>query len=163
MKLPTLIAITTLLTLGIASIGTVAAADDQPSVERGRYLVVIAGCNDCHTAGYTQAAGNVPESEWLKGDNLGWRGPWGTTYSKNLRLTMAVRTEDQWVEFAHNLPVRPPMPAYIFNQMTESDVRSIYRFVRQLQPLGEQVPEFVPPGVEPPQPYVQFPMPPATQ
>jgi mono/diheme cytochrome c family protein len=163
MILPHRKAMTILLTLGIASIGTVAAADDQPSAERGRYLVVITGCNDCHTAGYVQAAGNVPESEWLKGDSLGWHGPWGTTYSPNLRLTMAVRTEDEWVEFAHNLPVRPPMPSFIFNKMTESDVRSIYRFVRQLQPLGEQAPAFIPPGVEPPQPYVQFPEPPPAQ
>jgi hypothetical protein len=125
--------------------------------------VVIAGCNDCHTAGYGQAAGSVPESEWLKGDSLGWRGPWGTTYSKNLRLTMAVRTEDQWVEFAHNLPALPPMSTYIFNQMTESDVRSIYRFVRQLQPLGEPVPTALPPGAEPPQSYVSFPAPPPAQ
>jgi uncharacterized membrane protein len=24
----------------------------DPQVERGRYLVKITGCNDCHTAGY---------------------------------------------------------------------------------------------------------------
>jgi hypothetical protein len=23
--------------------------------------------------------GNIPESQWLMGDKLGWRGPWGTT------------------------------------------------------------------------------------
>lgn len=156
-------AVATFLTLGIASLCTLASADEQPSVERGRYLVTVAGCNDCHTAGYGAASGNVPESEWLKGDSLGWRGPWGTTYAKNLRLTMAVRTEDQWVEFARKLPALPPMSTYIFNQMTESDVRSIYRFTRQLQPLGEPTPAAIPPGIEPPQPYVQFPEPPPAQ
>src|SRR5215212_12212744 len=57
-------------------------------VERGRYLVKVAGCNDCHTAGYAMAGGKVPESQWLMGDHLGWRGPWGTTYAVNLRRYM---------------------------------------------------------------------------
>ena len=39
-----------------------AVAQSEPTpVERGRYLVQIAGCNDCHTAGYVQAGGSIPE------------------------------------------------------------------------------------------------------
>lgn len=30
-------------------------------LDRGRYLVKIGGCNDCHTSGYAQTAGKVPE------------------------------------------------------------------------------------------------------
>ena len=30
---------------------------DEKTEERGRYLIKIAGCNDCHTAGYAEAAG----------------------------------------------------------------------------------------------------------
>src|SRR5688572_2915819 len=59
----------------------------SPEAERGRYLVRIAGCNDCHTEGYAFANGDIDESNWLTGDALGWRGPWGTTYAANLRLT----------------------------------------------------------------------------
>jgi hypothetical protein len=44
-------------------------------IERGRYLIRIAGCNDCHTANYAMRGGKVPEAEWLTGDDLGWRGP----------------------------------------------------------------------------------------
>ena len=58
---------------------------DSRQIERGRYLVKISGCNDCHTAGYAMTGGNIPESQWLMGDKLGWRGPWGTTYPANLR------------------------------------------------------------------------------
>ncbi len=43
---------------------TVSAASD---VDAGRYLVQVAGCNDCHTEGYIETEGAVPESEWLKG------------------------------------------------------------------------------------------------
>ena len=48
--------------------------------------MATSGCNDCHTAGYMQKDGQVPETEWLTGDSMGWQGPWGTTYAANLRL-----------------------------------------------------------------------------
>mgnify|MGYP001603103675 CR=1 FL=1 len=48
-------------------------------VAAGRYIVQIAGCNDCHTAGYAMSDGHVPESQWLTGNPVGWRGPLGTT------------------------------------------------------------------------------------
>ena len=60
----------------------------------------IAGCNDCHTPSYMQSAGKIAEKEWLTGEQLGWRGPWGTTYPANLRLAMQKLTEDQWVKLA---------------------------------------------------------------
>src|ERR1700730_1683360 len=62
-------------------------------LDRGRYLVKVSGCNDCHTAGYTAKDGQVPEREWLKGDTLCWRGPWGTTDAANVRLYMQHVTE----------------------------------------------------------------------
>lgn len=48
-----------------------AASSATSFIERGRYLVEIAGCNDCHTLGYAQSGGQVPESTWLTGDSLG--------------------------------------------------------------------------------------------
>ena len=27
----------------------------------------------------------MPEAQWLTGDSLGWRGPWGTTYPECLK------------------------------------------------------------------------------
>ena len=78
----------------------------DPQVDRGRYLIRITGCNDCHTAGYAPTGGKVPEAEWLLGDALGWRGPWGTTYPTNLRLYMQDLTEDQWVKKAKTLNTR---------------------------------------------------------
>jgi hypothetical protein len=45
-----------------------AVAPPEPTpVERGRYLVQIAGGHDCHTAGYVQAGGSRPEPHWLTG------------------------------------------------------------------------------------------------
>ena len=133
---------------------------ESTSLDRGRYLVKIAGCNDCHTPGYSQTGGKVPEKQWLTGDQLGWRGPWGTTYAKNLRLAMQNLSENQWVKTAKTAQFRPPMPWFNLHAMTEQDLRAIYRFIRYLGPVGEPSPAFVPPGQQPKGPYVLFPEPP---
>jgi mono/diheme cytochrome c family protein len=133
---------------------------DAISVERGRYVAKIAGCNDCHTAGYAPTGGAVPEKEWLKGDGLGWNGPWGTTYAPNLRIFMSRGTEDQWVHFARSAQLRPPMPWFALRDMSEADLRSLYRFVRSLGAVGEPAPAYLPPGVEPKGPHAKFVLPP---
>jgi mono/diheme cytochrome c family protein len=74
------------------------AAADATQVERGRYMVLTGHCNNCHTAGYAQKEGTVPEKDWLLGSGAqGWRGPWGTTYASNLRVNAHAMTEDGWV------------------------------------------------------------------
>jgi len=125
-------------------------------VERGRYLVVIAGCNDCHTNGYLQTDGDVPEEQWLLGSPLGWRGPWGTTYPSNLRLVVQGMTEDQWVEQLHTRTTLPPMPWMNLNQMSEPDARALFRYVASLGPQGEQMPPALPPDIEPTTPYLSL-------
>lgn len=130
---------------------------ERGSIERGRYLVKIAGCNDCHTPGYMQTGGKVPEVQWLVGDKLGWRGPWGTTYPANLRLYMQTVSEDQWIKMAKTKELRPPMPWFNIRAMTEHDLFSIYRFIRHLGPAGDPAPAYLQPGQEPTGPYVQFP------
>ncbi len=137
-----------------------AVAAEDATVERGRYVAIIGGCNDCHTAGYAAMEGKVPEAEWLKGDILGWRGPWGTTYPVNLRLRLHEMSEDEWVTFAKTFKTRPPMPWPNINQMSETDLRSFYKYVTSFSDLGQPAPDYVPPGTEPAGPYVQFPIPP---
>ena len=131
----------------------------QNSIDRGRYLVKIAGCNDCHTPGYAQTGGNIPEKQWLTGDQVGFRGPWGTTYPVNLRLYMQKLTENEWIKTGHTAQFRPPMPWFALRDMTAQDLGAIYRFTRYLGPVGEPAPAYVPPGQEPKGPYVLFPQP----
>jgi len=132
----------------------------DPLVARGRYLAVIGGCNDCHTPNYAPSGGKLDEKQWLIGDSLGWRGLWGTTYPVNLRQYMQALSEKDWVARAKKLETRPPMPWFALNQMTETDLRAIYRFVRSLGPGGDAAPAYVPPTQEPKPPYVTFPAPP---
>lgn len=130
------------------------------SLERGRYLVQITGCNDCHTHDYDTNAGKVDEKLWLTGNSLGWQGPWGTTYPPNLRTHMQLLTEDQWLVEARAREMLPPMPWYYFRVMSEEDLRSIYRFIRSLGPGGEPAPANLPPGTEPPLPVIKLVAPP---
>src|SRR5262244_2606661 len=70
-------------TVAIASLISSTAATQQKDAKlsleaaRGKYLVQIAGCNDCHTPGYTSSAGKVEEKLWLTGDPTRLAGPMG--------------------------------------------------------------------------------------
>lgn len=114
---------TTLLTIAVAvSLGTALQALTAPSVasslstpaapspvERGRYLVTIMGCNDCHTPLKMGAKGPEPdmsrmlsghpesvriseaprptEGPWMAqvGNTMtAWAGPWGVSFTANL-------------------------------------------------------------------------------
>jgi hypothetical protein len=83
------------------------SADDK--LARGKYLVTIAGCNDCHTpwkmgdkgpepdmsrmlSGHPESvalppAPRLPEGPWVMtaaATNTAWSGPWGTSFTANL-------------------------------------------------------------------------------
>jgi len=137
----------------LAQSGTTKALKDKPdfyfkmeSVEKGRFLVKELGCNDCHTHGYLQSKGNIPENEWLTGDTIGWRGPLGTSYGLNLRLLFDTFKEEEWVEMAKTLTSRPPMPHTLLNAMNDKDLSAIYWFIRYLGPGGKPAPAFEPHG-----------------
>lgn len=108
----------TLLMVGVLSLTFVAAkasnatepvTDSAPRVERGRYLVAIGGCTDCHTpmrmgakgpepdldfylAGHPAGlqmppAPQLPEGPWVAtvaGSMTAWSGPWGVSFTANL-------------------------------------------------------------------------------
>jgi mono/diheme cytochrome c family protein len=129
----------------IVARGAAAQEPEASSIERGRYLVRIGGCNDCHTAGYPQSGGDVPESRWLTGNAVGFQGPWGVSYPANLRLRLQEMNEEQWMAAAR-APRLPPMPWFNLRDMSDADLRSIYAYVRALGPAGKPTPMSVPPG-----------------
>ena len=131
------------------------AGDDAASIERGRYLVTIGGCNDCHTAGYAEHDGNMPENEWLTGVPVGFNGPWGTSYPGNLRLVASRLDESQFIARARSRML-PPMPWFNLVTMSDTDLRSIYRYIASLGPAGTDVPAYVAPGATPQTPYIVF-------
>ena len=131
----------------------------SPEAKHGKYLVQIGGCNDCHTPGYIQSNGKVDERNWLVGDALGWRGPWGTTYPPNLRLAAQGMTAAQFMARARS-ELRPPMPWFNLRAMSDSDVKAIYAYLKHLGPAGVAAPAYLSPDKAPTLPFVQFPSPP---
>jgi len=122
-------------------------------IEAGRYLVMTSGCNDCHTPGYAPSGGKVPEAQWLMGNPVGFKGPWGVTYPHNLRITVANMPEDAWVEMLNTREGAPPMPWPSVRNMSDADKRAVYRYIRSLGPGGQPAPTAVPPGGTPTMPY----------
>jgi mono/diheme cytochrome c family protein len=124
----------TLLTALLLAGAFAAFAADKPAtgtssadvVARGRYLVMIGGCNDCHTPGFALAGGHVPEAQWLTGDALGWHGEWGTTYPPNLRLKLNAMDLATWTSYAKGLKTRPPMPYWAINAMSDADLEALW-------------------------------------
>lgn len=130
---------------------TVAAATQ---IDAGRYLVRIGGCNDCHTPRYAMTGGaEPPETEWLKGSNEPHTGPWGTSYGKNLRLTVAGHSEDEWVHLLNTGTSLPPMPWPSVRAMSEADKRAVYQYIKSLPgDPGQPSPAPLPPGATRPAP-----------
>lgn len=127
--------------------------------QAGEYLTVVGGCNDCHTARWAEANGNVAPEDRFTGNPVGYRGPWGTSYAANLRLVTQRMPEDRWVSVlktAMGGHGDPPMPWMNTRLMSDQDLRAIYRYIRSLGPKGVRMPRGVPPNQEPTTPYVDF-------
>jgi len=110
-------AILLLFSIGLLSSTLVAGGkDDNIRIERGRYLVSIGGCNDCHSPKVMTPMGPVPDTTrllsghpagtpiapipeglinpagWLALTNAhltAWAGPWGISFSRNLTPDVA--------------------------------------------------------------------------
>ncbi|MEJ8846848.1 c-type cytochrome [Variovorax rhizosphaerae] len=156
--MPTIAALLLMSACTVALAETAALSKAPASqLQRGRYLVQVAGCNDCHTPGYAPQNGKVDEKLWLTGDALGWSGPWGTTYPTNLRLLLAGMSEKQWLHHARNMEPRPPMPWFNVRAMTDADLKAIYAYTRSLGAAGVAAPAYAPPGTQASGPVVRFP------
>ncbi len=147
---------TTLVSLMLLFANLAVAKTSESDVERGRYLIQITGCNDCHTPQYGLKGGNVPEKDWLIGDQVGWKGPWGVTYPTNLRARVHHMSEKEFVQYSKNLKSRPPMPWYSLAAMSEKDLIAIYRFIKSLGPSSNTIPNSVNPGQPVKGPYMDM-------
>jgi hypothetical protein len=116
----------------------------------------MGGCNDCHTPGWAESNGKLPDTEWGVGSGVGYRGPWGTTYPMNLRLSAREKTEQAWVQLFREGAGLPPMPWQNYRDAPEQDLLAIQRFLRSLGARGKPAPEAVPPGQAPKTPYIDM-------
>ncbi|MDB4906656.1 MAG: hypothetical protein JWO05_1440 [Gemmatimonadetes bacterium] len=126
----------------------------------GEYLVMVGSCNDCHTQGWIDRRGEVPVADRLAGNNVGYRGSWGTVYAANLRNQVSRQSEDRWVQILSTQDGgdgRPPMPWWNMAKMSDRDLRNMYRYIKTLGAKGTGVPRGVPAGREPTTPVITYP------
>ena len=132
----------TALTLSVVGPASSRSATPKSSKTRasliahGKYLVEDAGqCQDCHTP--RNEKGEFIKEQWLRGaklDTLIKERPTWAEKSANI-AGLPGWTDEQAVKFlmtglAYNdLPARPPMPSYRFNQ---EDAEAIVAYLRTL-------------------------------
>lgn len=151
MKFAAAASIVTLLLLNASQARTIAA---DTLVERGHYLVAFGSCNDCHTPGWRESDAAIPVSRWMVGTNLGYRGPWGTSYPANVRLEFQQISEEDWLFMVHTRGGHWPMVWHDLRFLTTDDQRAIYRFIKSLGADGVPAPADLSPGVTPKTPYI---------
>jgi mono/diheme cytochrome c family protein len=128
----------------------------QPSVHaedgqlaRGKYLVGLGGCNDCHTPGYF--FGKPDMARYLGGSEVGFEIPnLGVFYGPNLTPDAATGL-GSWsadeivtaITTGHRPDGRilaPVMPWHAFASLTRDDVQAIAAFLKSLPPVANKVP-----------------------
>ena len=136
-----------LLASGAASM---ALAADPAAVARGKYLVTISGCNDCHTPGYFFGKPDMT-ARFLGGSDVGFEIPGvGVFVGPNLtpdKATGLGNWTDAQVLAALQKGERPDgrmlvpiMPWHAFANLTKEDAEAIVAFLRSLPPVSHKVP-----------------------
>ena len=136
-------------------------------VERGRYLVGITGCHDCHSP---KVQGMTPDlSRGLSGrpattqlpsetktevhaspDLTAWTGPWGYSVASNLTPDPATGIGTRYNEASflatmrtgkkpNGTPIMPPMPSEVYQNMTDDDLKAIFAYLRTVKPIRNAV------------------------
>lgn len=121
-------------------------------IERGRYLVKITQCNNCHTEGYSASGGTLPVAKWLDGTQRSWVTREGTVHATNLRILVSEIPLQTWIALARNSRARAPMPWWSLRDMNDEDLTAVYAFIRALGPSGVKAPAFVPADPSKPRP-----------
>jgi len=131
-----------LLMLAVIVVGRTSPAPQSAKVERGKYLVdQVALCGDCHTP--RTEKGEPIKEKYLKGSPLFFKPtvpiPGWADKSPNIAGLPGWEERDAIKFFmtglAYNdLPGRPPMPQYRFNQ---EDATAIVTYLRSLGAEGK--------------------------
>ncbi len=143
-----------LAALAAVTLSFPARADDA-QLARGKYLVTIAGCNDCHTPGYF--FGKPDMERFLGGSDVAFEIP-GLGAFAGRNITPDPETGiGKWSteEIVHALQtgerpdgrmLAPIMPWHAFANFTQDDVTAIAAFLQSVPAVSHQVPGPFGPG-----------------
>ena len=88
--------------------------------------------------------------------NTAFAGPWGVTYAPNLTphetSGMGIWTEQMFVDalrtgrhMGQSRAIQPPMPWSAYSRMTDTELKSVYAYLRTVPALNNRVPDYRPP------------------
>ena len=134
-------------TLGLGLVTTGSAQQSQ--AERGKYLVMLGSCTDCHTPGYFFGKPDV--ARYLGGSEVGFEIPGlGVFHGPNLtpdnetgigNWTVAqIVTAIQTGKRPDGRELAPIMPWRAFANMTKDDATAIAVFLKSIPPVKNKVP-----------------------
>jgi hypothetical protein len=129
--------------------------DPSDSIAYGRYLVMASGCIECHTR---EEKGQIIE-EFAYSGGREFNMPAGILRSANITPDASglgywskekfVQTFKQYKDSNYHSPVLNPMtdmntimPWTMYSDMTESDLSSIYQYLRTVKPIRNEVIKF---------------------
>lgn len=116
------------------------------NVERGKYLVRLAGCGGCHGDFKLASDKGVP----LAGGNEFNLGPLGVFYSANLTILQKWTADDfkkvlhEGVDPQSGRVLAPAMPYQEYHGMSDDDVSAIGAYLQTLTPVTNDVPKAQP-------------------
>ena len=93
----------------------------------GKYLVIVTGCNHCHTEGWERSNGTLPETTWLKGGHAAPNVP-----TPALRPIAKAMSADAWVALFHSHHAVQDMPWFNFRYLSDADLRAIRAYIASL-------------------------------
>jgi mono/diheme cytochrome c family protein len=139
-------------------------------VARGKYLVTIMSCTDCHTPGHF--FGKPDMTKYLAGSDVGFAVPGlGYFYGPNLtpddetglgKWSMAeIVTSMRTGVRPDGRVLAPVMPWMAFANLTDDDAFAIAAYLKSMPPLSHKAPPPTGWGETPPGPFQQVTMPPA--
>jgi mono/diheme cytochrome c family protein len=125
------------------------AVSQTTEIERGKYLVTLGVCTDCHTPGYF--FGKPDTARHLGGSEVGFEIPGlGVFYGPNLTPDQDTglgrwSTEDIATAITKGRrpdgrELAPIMPWHAFANLTRQDVLAIASFLKSLPPVKNKVP-----------------------
>jgi mono/diheme cytochrome c family protein len=130
-------------------------AQAESQIDRGKYLIVLAGCNDCHTPGFF--LGKPDMARYLGGSDVGFEIPGlGVFNGRNItpdKETGIGNWTDEQIAAAITTGKRPdgrqlaPIMNYAsFTYMTKEDVAAVVAYLRSVPPVHNEVPGPFKPG-----------------
>ena len=125
------------------------AVAENAQIRRGKYLVALGGCNDCHTPGYF--FGKPDMARFLGGSEVGFEIPGlGVFHGPNLTSDqdtgLGKWSSEEIVtaltkgERPDGRKLAPIMPWHAFANLTRKDRWAIVAFLKSLPPVKNKVP-----------------------